>query len=56
MMTEGFSTAKNPANYCDLETEMNEQVPIDFRITDNIMALEEQLTQPTMVFVNENIT
>ena len=35
---------------------MNEHVPIDIRITDDIMALEEQLTQPTMVSVNENIT
>ena len=35
---------------------MNEQVPINIRITDDIMALEEQLTQPTMVSVNENIT
>ena len=35
---------------------MNEHVPIDIRITDDIMALGEQLTQPTMVSVNENIT
>ena len=35
---------------------MNEQVPINIRIIDDIMALEEQLTQPTMVSVNENIT
>ena len=35
---------------------MNEQVPVDIRITDDIMALEEQLTRPTMVFVSENIT
>ena len=56
MTTEGFSTAINPANYRDRETEMNEQVSIDFRITDDIMALEEQLTRPTIVFVNENIT
>ena len=49
-------TAKNPANYSDRETEINEQVPIDIRITDDIMALEEQLTRPTMVSVNENIT
>ena len=56
MATEGFSTAINPANYRDRETEMNEQVSIDFRITDDIMALEEQLTRPTIVFVNENIT
>ena len=45
MMAEGFSTAKNPANYRDWETEMNEQVPIDIRITDDIMALEEQQNQ-----------
>ena len=32
------------------------KVPIDIRITDGIMALEEQLTRPTMVSVNENIT
>ena len=42
---EGFSTAKNPANYRSRETEMNEQVPIDIRITDDIMALEEQQNQ-----------
>ena len=53
---EGFSTVKNPANYRGRETEMNEQVPIDIRITDDIMALEEQLTRLTMVSVNENIT
>ena len=35
---------------------MNEHVPINIRITDDIMALEEQLTQPAMVSVNENIT
>ena len=56
MTAEKFSTAKNPANYRDRETEMNEQVPIDIRITDDIIALEEQLTRPTMVSVNENIT
>ena len=56
MTAEKISTAKNPANYRDRETEMNEQVPIDIRITDDIIALEEQLTRPTMVSVNENIT
>ena len=55
MTAERFSTAKNPANYHDQETEMNEQVAIDIRITDDIMALEERLTWPTMVSVNENI-
>ena len=35
---------------------MNEQIPIDIRITDDIMALEEQLTWRTMVSVNEDIT
>ena len=35
---------------------MNEQIPIDIRITDDIMALEEQLTWWTMVSVNEDIT
>ena len=44
MTAERFSTAKNPANYHDQETEMNEQVAIDIRITDDIMALEERLT------------
>ena len=44
MTAEEFSTTKNPANYRDRETEMNEQVPINIRITDSIMALEEQLT------------
>ena len=34
---------------------MNEQVPIDIRITDDIMSLKEQSTRPTMVSVNENI-
>ena len=35
---------------------MNEQIPIDIRITDDIMVLEEQLTWRTMVSVNEDIT
>ena len=35
---------------------MNEQVPIDIRITDDIMSLKEQSTRTTMVSVNENIT
>ena len=56
MTAEEFSTTKNPANYRDRETEMNEQVPINIRITDSIMALEEQLTWSTMVSGNENIT
>ena len=56
MTAEEFSTTKNPANYRDWETEMNEQVPINIRITDSIMALEEQLTWSTMVSGNENIT
>ena len=44
MTAEEFSIAKNPANYRDRETEINEQVPIDIIITDDIAALEEQLT------------
>ena len=56
MTAEEFSIAKNPANYRDRETEINEQVPIDIIITDDIAALEEQLTWPIMVSVNENIT
>ena len=44
MTAERFLTEKNPANYYDQETEMNEQVAINIRITDDIMALEERLT------------
>ena len=56
MTAEGFETAKNAANYRNRENEINEQIPINIRITDDIMGLEEQLTWRTMVSVNEDIT
>ena len=43
---EALSTAKDPNNYTDRETQKNEQVPIDVEMNDN------ELSQPTMVSVN----
>ena len=40
MTAERFSITKNPANYRNRETEINEQVCNDIRITDDIAALE----------------
>ena len=41
-----MSTAKDPNNYTDRETQKNEQVPTDVEMNDN------ELSQPTMVSVN----
>ena len=40
MTVQRFSITKNPANYRNQETEINEQVCNDIRITDDIAALE----------------
>ena len=41
-----MSTAKDPNNYKNRETQKKEQVPIDVEMNDN------ELPQPTMVSVN----